>query len=400
MRGYWWSPGRRRAAGRARRRDAGPALAHRRPGQPRPRADRRSALPGRRHAERRGRAVRARPRRARIAGAVRGRVPGRRRLGRPRAVDRRPCPATRRPARCSRVDPATGATTLDPRGHRRGVGRHRAPACPRTGRRRAGDGGRRRRRPPADRRRRAGHAADLQVRAVLDVDGDTVLFRASERAHRDRSDLWTWGPAAGWSPARRRRRAQRPAARRHAAGRRGQTLDDDGRGHHASGAARAAATIAVATPSRPAWTCGSRCSARASATCHRRAAAPGTTGSARCRCCMDPYGGPHAQRVRRPPGRLPRQSQWFADQGFAVVVADGRGTPGPGPGVGARGPRRPRRAGARRPGRRAARGGRRAPPTSTWPGSASAAGPSAGTWPRWPCCAAPTSSTPRWPARR
>jgi len=45
---------------------------------------------------------------------------------------------------------------------------------------------------------------------------------------------------------------------------------------------------------------------------------------------MDPYGGPHAQRVQRSPG-LWWSSQWFADQGFAVVVVDGRGTPGRGP---------------------------------------------------------------------
>ncbi|MDE0928589.1 MAG: prolyl oligopeptidase family serine peptidase [Acidimicrobiales bacterium] len=45
---------------------------------------------------------------------------------------------------------------------------------------------------------------------------------------------------------------------------------------------------------------------------------------------MDPYGGPHAQRVQRARGQF-LVSQWFADQGFAVVVADGRGTPGRGP---------------------------------------------------------------------
>lgn len=46
---------------------------------------------------------------------------------------------------------------------------------------------------------------------------------------------------------------------------------------------------------------------------------------------MDPYGGPHAQRVTSAyNGYL--TSQWFADQGFAVIVADGRGTPGRGPG--------------------------------------------------------------------
>lgn len=45
---------------------------------------------------------------------------------------------------------------------------------------------------------------------------------------------------------------------------------------------------------------------------------------------LDPYGGPHAQRVLRN-RNAHATSQWFADQGFAVVVVDGRGTPGRGP---------------------------------------------------------------------
>ena len=45
---------------------------------------------------------------------------------------------------------------------------------------------------------------------------------------------------------------------------------------------------------------------------------------------LDPYGGPHAQRVLAARAAY-LTSQWFADQGFAVVVADGRGTPGRGP---------------------------------------------------------------------
>ncbi|WP_182316317.1 MULTISPECIES: S9 family peptidase [Streptomyces] len=45
---------------------------------------------------------------------------------------------------------------------------------------------------------------------------------------------------------------------------------------------------------------------------------------------MDPYGGPHARRVLAAQNAY-LTSQWFADQGFAVVVADGRGTPGHGP---------------------------------------------------------------------
>ncbi|TXS56750.1 prolyl oligopeptidase family serine peptidase [Streptomyces sp. t39] len=46
---------------------------------------------------------------------------------------------------------------------------------------------------------------------------------------------------------------------------------------------------------------------------------------------MDPYGGPHGQRVLAS-HHAHLTSQWFADQGFAVVVADGRGTPGRSPG--------------------------------------------------------------------
>ncbi|MDT3724037.1 prolyl oligopeptidase family serine peptidase [Streptomyces sp. DSM 41972] len=45
---------------------------------------------------------------------------------------------------------------------------------------------------------------------------------------------------------------------------------------------------------------------------------------------MDPYGGPHGQRVAAAHNPY-LTSQWFADQGFAVVVADGRGTPGHSP---------------------------------------------------------------------
>ncbi|MFI8938435.1 alpha/beta fold hydrolase [Streptomyces syringium] len=41
---------------------------------------------------------------------------------------------------------------------------------------------------------------------------------------------------------------------------------------------------------------------------------------------MDPYGGPHGQRVVAA-HNAHLTSQWFADQGFAVIVADGRGTP-------------------------------------------------------------------------
>ncbi|MEQ7124007.1 prolyl oligopeptidase family serine peptidase [Actinopolymorpha sp. B11F2] len=53
-------------------------------------------------------------------------------------------------------------------------------------------------------------------------------------------------------------------------------------------------------------------------------------GSACLPLLLDPYGGPHALRVRSARAAF-LASQWLADQGFCVVVADGRGTPGRGP---------------------------------------------------------------------
>ncbi|MGW2557749.1 alpha/beta fold hydrolase [Streptomyces sp. NPDC001514] len=45
---------------------------------------------------------------------------------------------------------------------------------------------------------------------------------------------------------------------------------------------------------------------------------------------LDPYGGPHGQRVVAA-HNAHLTSQWFAEQGFAVVVVDGRGSPGRSP---------------------------------------------------------------------
>jgi dipeptidyl-peptidase-4 len=53
-------------------------------------------------------------------------------------------------------------------------------------------------------------------------------------------------------------------------------------------------------------------------------------GSRRLPVLMDPYGGPHGRRVVNS-AHAYLTSQWFADQGFAVIVCDGRGTAGNGP---------------------------------------------------------------------
>jgi dipeptidyl-peptidase-4 len=54
------------------------------------------------------------------------------------------------------------------------------------------------------------------------------------------------------------------------------------------------------------------------------------SGSMRLPVIMNPYGGPHAQRVLAS-ARMFLEPQWMANQGYCVVVADGRGTPGRNP---------------------------------------------------------------------
>ncbi len=95
------------------------------------------------------------------------------------------------------------------------------------------------------------------------------------------------------------------------------------------GRARVLGSLAVRPPSRPrvSW---------ATVGAHRIDTAvllpTGTTDPApgSLPVLMDPYGGPGGGRVVAS-SRAHLEAQWWADQGFAVVVADGRGTPGRGP---------------------------------------------------------------------
>ncbi len=58
--------------------------------------------------------------------------------------------------------------------------------------------------------------------------------------------------------------------------------------------------------------------------------AAGHDGSTSLPVLLDPYAGPHAQRVLSARAAY-HGAQWLADQGFAVLIVDGRGTPGRGP---------------------------------------------------------------------
>ncbi|MEV4102953.1 prolyl oligopeptidase family serine peptidase [Nonomuraea sp. NPDC049649] len=168
----------------------------------------------------------------------------------------------------------------------------------------------------------------LQVRAVLDVDHDSVLFSAS--GDPTEIQLWTWDghsllPVSTRSGVFSGRMAGGVGVLTE------QSLDAEG----VSTTVVRRDGVAIPIPSyaeRPGLDL--RVSIGRSG---RRELATAVVlpswhepGSRRLPVLMDPYGGPHAQRVlNRWNGYL--ESQWFAEQGFAVIVSDGRGTPGRGP---------------------------------------------------------------------
>jgi len=171
----------------------------------------------------------------------------------------------------------------------------------------------------------------LQVRDVLDIDGDTVLFRASSTATSlggASIGLWTWGQDGLTSVT------PDPGVHsgRLAAGTlviTRQDLDSDGTTTtvlHDGGELTIAsfADLPGLLPRVTLLGAGGRDlpTAVLLPSWHE----PGTP----LPVLMDPYGGPHAQRVVAARGAH-LTSQWFAEQGFAVVVVDGRGTPGRGP---------------------------------------------------------------------
>ena len=169
----------------------------------------------------------------------------------------------------------------------------------------------------------------LQVRGVLGVDGDTVLFQAS--AEPTQVGLWTYGPGGlgrvgdgdGVQTGVRAGGTMVTASR---------GLDDDGVTVRVYRDNRPAADIAslAERPALPAprpvlFGAGPRevRTAVLFPSWHQ-------PGLRKLPVLLDPYGGPHAQRVVKARGAY-LTSQWFAEQGFAVVIADGRGTPGRGP---------------------------------------------------------------------
>ena len=173
---------------------------------------------------------------------------------------------------------------------------------------------------------------ELQVRAVADIDGDAVLFTASGE---DPTAVGLWLHGAGGLV---RLSADSGVSTGHRAGgttvllsrsldKPGQTatVRTDDRPGKETTVTSLAEQPSLPTPRPDLFTVGGReiRTALLLPSWHE-------PGSAKLPVLLDPYGGPGVQRVVAAQGAF-AGSQWFAEQGFAVVVADGRGTPGRGP---------------------------------------------------------------------
>ena len=166
--------------------------------------------------------------------------------------------------------------------------------------------------------------AGLQLRAVVGVDGDEVLFTASDEPTE--THLWSHRPGAG----PRRLSTERGV---HTGTRAGGTLVRQAAGGDAridrGGRTTTVSSLAerpVLEPPPTFLVLGPRrLRARLHLPArHRPAAGP-------LPVLLDPYGGASRQRVTAETDWRVAVSQWFAEQGFAVLAADGRGTPGRGP---------------------------------------------------------------------
>ena len=161
----------------------------------------------------------------------------------------------------------------------------------------------------------------LQVASLCAVDGDTVLFTGSSEPTE--SHLWSWSAAEGL-----RRLTTEPGV--HTGTRSGGATvisSSTLAGSTVTFGGRTVESLALSSPVVPKVSL-----LRAGRNELRTAVlfpAVWQRGE-RLPVLLDPYGGPAAQIVLADRRHF-YVSQWFADQGFAVIVADGRGTPGRGP---------------------------------------------------------------------
>ena len=173
---------------------------------------------------------------------------------------------------------------------------------------------------------------DLQVRDVAGVDGDVVVFRASTTPTE--VGVYTWSKAAGVQKMNAEGVTPGVWRARRSGGTTVITARDlEGTGVRVSvhrdsvraGEIESLAETPLISLNVRLLTLGAR-QLRAALVLPKGH----VPGSGKLPVLLDPYGGPAMQKVTASAGTF-LESQWFADQGFAVLVIDGRGTPGRGP---------------------------------------------------------------------
>jgi len=172
----------------------------------------------------------------------------------------------------------------------------------------------------------------IDVRSIADVDGSTVLFTASpttDARSSMRCQIWAWSPDApaaaitddGWSSGRLR--SGTSLVVRNTLGSIGATATVQRSGTDAHVIASYAETPTV-KPAVHTVTVGEELVR--TAVLFPDGIVPDEHAAA-LPVLLDPYGGPHGQRVVEAAAAF-LTSQWWADQGFVVIVTDGHGMPG------------------------------------------------------------------------
>ena len=178
-----------------------------------------------------------------------------------------------------------------------------------------------------------GHAvtpAGMQLEAVQAVDGERVLFTASD-ADPTEIHLYAYEPGAGVARLSQVRGVHAGTGRGATTVLESGSLDWPGtritvRSRQSDAEIKSLAAVPAHSPRMELLQLGPR-ELRATLflpSWHQ-------SGDAPLPVLMDPYGGPAARKALAEISAHAYVSQWFAEQGFAVLVADGRGTPGRGP---------------------------------------------------------------------
>ncbi|HEY3484216.1 MAG TPA: S9 family peptidase, partial [Ilumatobacteraceae bacterium] len=165
---------------------------------------------------------------------------------------------------------------------------------------------------------------DLQVRAIVGVDGDRVYFTANPVADATVLHVWSWDDESGATAIADADGVHSAAVGGGTVVLRSAELDTPGARYCVVDGPEleSLAEVPLVEPLVQITHVPTRRLATA-------LLLPADHDGSPLPVLLDPYGGPHAQRVVRAHNAF-LTSQWFAEQGFAVVVIDGRGTPGRG----------------------------------------------------------------------